>query len=50
MSTSRCVVAAGSVPSRCIALWDGRSKGTEDMISRAVAHGVTVDILPLRAR
>lgn len=29
----------------CIAFWDGRSHGTLDMITRAVAHGIPVDVV-----
>ena len=29
----------------CIAFWDGRSHGTLDMITRAVKHGILVDVV-----
>lgn len=29
----------------CIAFWDGRSTGTLDMITRAVKHGILVDVV-----
>jgi hypothetical protein len=29
----------------CIAFWDGRSTGTLDMITRAVKHGIPVDVV-----
>ena len=30
----------------CFAFWDGKSKGTADMIRRATAHGIPVRIIP----
>jgi hypothetical protein len=32
----------------CIAFWDGRSHGTLDMITRAVKHGIPVDVVMQR--
>ncbi len=29
----------------CIAFWDGQSRGTRDMIDRAEAHGIPVEIV-----
>lgn len=29
----------------CLAFWDGRSTGTLDMITRAVKHGIPVDVV-----
>lgn len=31
----------------CFAFWDGKSKGTLDMIRRCVAHGIPVHIVPM---
>lgn len=33
-------------PDLVVALWDGSSRGTEDMIRRAVKAGVPVEIIP----
>lgn len=30
----------------CLAFWDGKSRGTLDMITRAVKHGIPVRIVP----
>ena len=30
----------------CLAFWDGKSKGTLDMITQAVRHGIPVRIVP----
>jgi hypothetical protein len=27
----------------CIAFWDGRSRGTQDMMERAAAHGIPIE-------
>lgn len=35
-----------SFASHCIAVWDGESTGTEDMIKRARAHNLIVRIVP----
>lgn len=32
----------------CLAFWDGESRGTLDMITRAVKHGIPVRIVPMR--
>lgn len=37
-------------PDQVLAFWDGRSKGTLDMISRAVRYGVEVSIVPMNGR
>jgi len=37
-------------PDRVIAFWDGKSKGTLDMISRATAAGIQVWIEPLQSQ
>jgi hypothetical protein len=29
----------------CIAFWDGRSTGTSDMVDRAEAHGIELDLV-----
>lgn len=34
-------------PELTVAVWDGHSKGTEDMIVRSVRHGVPVRIVPV---
>lgn len=31
----------------CIAIWDGKSRGTLDMIKRATQHGIPVRIVPV---
>ena len=33
-------------PDELIAFWDGRSRGTKNMIDQATARGVPVEILP----
>jgi hypothetical protein len=38
------MAAAGAV--LCIAFWDGESRGTADMIRRAVKHSIPVRIVP----
>lgn len=43
---NREMAAAGA--DLCIALWDGRSKGTLDMITRATKAGIPVRIVPCR--
>lgn len=34
----------------CFAFWDGKSKGTLDMIKQATAHGIPVRIVPKGVR